>query len=105
MTVISEFMGDKLGLDAEVICIQRAHRVGRPQYRQNVIGRSVRARHRPLIVAFRDYQDVELILSNAYNLHGTPFGINRDYPQEIIAARKPLLQEKKILKDKTLRHA
>lgn len=97
-SVISEFLGDKLGLDADTICIQRSHRIGKPQYRQNVIGRSARIKHRPLIVAFRDYQDVELVLSNANKLKNSPYGINRDYPQEIIEARKPLLQEKRTLK-------
>lgn len=100
LIVISEFLGDKLGLDADAISIQRAHRVGKPQHRQNVIGRAVRIRHRPLIVAFRDYQDVELVLSHANRLQGTPFGVNRDYPQEIISARKPLFKEKKSLKAK-----
>ncbi|MEW8548703.1 MAG: hypothetical protein AB2693_34815 [Candidatus Thiodiazotropha sp.] len=98
--VISEFLCDKLGLDSEAICIQRAHRIGKPQRRQTFIGRSVRPRHRPLIVAFRDFQDVELILSNASKLQGTSFGINRDYPQEIVAARKSLMKEKKELKAK-----
>ena len=55
-------------------------------------------KHRPLIALFRDYQDVELILSNAGKLRGTRFGINRDYPQEIINARKPLLALKRELK-------
>ena len=100
LIVISEFLGDKLGLDADAITIQRAHRIGKPQHRQNVIGRAVRIRHRPLIVAFRDYQDVEPVLSHANRLQGTPFGVNRDYPQEIIAARKPLFKEKKSLKAK-----
>ena len=98
--VISEFLCDKLGLDSEAICIQRAHRIGKPQRRQTVIGRSVRLRHRPLIVAFRDFQDVELILSNASKLQGTLFGINRDYPQEIVVARKALMKERKELKAK-----
>ena len=97
LIVISEFLGDKLGLDADAITIQRAHRIGKPQHRQNVIGRAVRIRHRPLIVAFRDCQDVELVLSHANRQQGTPFGVNRDYPQEIIAARKPLFKEKKSL--------
>ena len=100
LTVISEFLGDKLGLDADAITIQRAHRIGKPQHRQSVIGRAVRIRHRPLIVALRDYQDVELVLVHANRLQGTPFGVNRDYPQEIIAARKPLFKEKKSLKAK-----
>ena len=96
---VSNFLEDKLGLDGDAICIPRAHRIGKVQ-RQNVIGRSVRIRHRPLIALFSDYQDVELILSNANKLQGKPFGINRDYPQGIINARKPLLKEKKELKAK-----
>ena len=55
-------------------------------------------KHRPLIACFRDYPDVELILSNANKLQGTRYGINRDYPREIIDAKKPLFEEKKRLK-------
>ena len=94
LTVISEFLGDKLGLEADAITIQRALGIGKLQHRQNVIGRAVRIRHCPLIVAFRDYQDVELVLSHENRLQGTPFGVNRDYPKEIIAARKPLFRER-----------
>ena len=43
---------------------------------------------------------MELVLSHANRLQGTPFGVNRDSPQEIIAARKPLFKEKKSLKVK-----
>ena len=93
---VSCFLEDKLGLDGDEISIQRAHRIGRVQ-RQTLIGRSANARPRPLIALFRDYQDVELVLSNANKLQGTPFGINRDYPREIINARKTLLKEKKDL--------
>ena len=94
---VSCFLEDKLGLDGDEISIQRAHRIDRVQ-RQTLIGRSANARPRPLIALFRDYQDVELVLSNANKLQGTPFGINRDYPREIINARKTLLKEKKDLK-------
>lgn len=100
MAVLSEFLTDRLEIDAETICIQRAHRVGKPvNNRRNVIGRAAsNPKHRPLIALFRDFQDVELILSNAGKLRGTSFGVNRDYPPEIIEARKPLLAEKKKLK-------
>ena len=57
-------------------------------------------RHRSFIVAFRDYQDCELILSNASNLKETAFGVSRDYSQELINARKPLHAEMKTLKSK-----
>ena len=96
---VKYFLGDKLGLDGDAISIQRAHRVGRIQ-RRTLIGRSANTRNRPLIALFGDYQDVELVLSNANKLQGTPFGINRDYPREIINARKTLLKEKKDLKAK-----
>lgn len=43
-----------------------------------------------MIASFRDYQDTELILSNAYKLKSSGFGINRDLPKEILDARKPL---------------
>ena len=102
MLVLSEFLRDKLELDPDTIVIQRAHRIGRRSVpRRNVIGRAVNTpKHRPLIAALRDYQDVELILSNTGKLRGTRFGVNRDYPQEIINARKPLLDEKRQLRSK-----
>ena len=45
---------------------------------------------RPIIVNFRDYQDVEMILENANKLKGTSFRINRDFTKEIIDARSKL---------------
>jgi len=36
---------------------------------------------RPIIVCFRDYKDVEIIMSNASRLkHKPQYDINRDYP-------------------------
>lgn len=98
MTVISEFLSDKLAIDPDAIYIQRAHRIGRINTRRHGSSQSAPTKHRPLIAAFRDYPDVELIISNAGKLKGTTFGINRDYPQEIVDARKPLFREKKQLK-------
>ena len=100
MAVLSEFLTGRLEIDAEIICIQRAHRVRRPlNNRRNVIGRGVsNQKHRPLVAIFRDFQDVELIISNDGKLRGTSFGFNRDYPPEIIEARKPLLAETEKLK-------
>ena len=101
MAVIKEFLCERFRLDPDAICIQRAHRIGRfKQERRNVGNRQAAVRHMPLIVAFRDYQDCELILSNASNLKDTAFGVSRDYPQELINARKPLRAEMKTLKSK-----
>lgn len=88
-------------MDPDAVCIKRAHRIGRfKQERRTVGNRQVAVRHRPLIAAFRDYQDCELILSNASKLKDTAFGVSRDYPQELINARKPLRAEMKTLKSK-----
>ena len=86
-------------LDPESICIERIHRIGRRQQPgRTLANQTTQNIHRPLIALFRDYQDVELILSNAGKLRGKQFCINLDYPQEIINARKPLLALKRDLK-------
>ena len=99
MTLVADFLAEHLELDPDRICIQRTHRVGKPpKPHKFVIGQATnKPKHRPLIALFRDYQDVELILGSAKKLKGKGFGINRDYPPEIIAARKPLFAEKKKL--------
>lgn len=98
-TVLADFLSNYLELDPDNICVQRVHRMGKlNQPRRVGLNRSVTVRHRLLIAAFRDYQDVELILSNVKKLAGTTFGVNRDYPQEILNARKALMQEKKTIK-------
>ena len=84
---VSCFLEDKLAQNGNEISIQRAYIIGRVQ-RQTLIGRSANAQPRPLIALFRDYLDVELVLSNANKLQDTPFGINCHYPREIINARK-----------------
>ena len=45
---------------------------------------------RPVIAAFRDYQDTEDIMSNARKLKGAKLRVNRDNPVEIVDARKAL---------------
>ena len=78
-------------------------------------GQPVQIKARPLIAAFRDYPDVELILSNVRKLAGSNFGINRDFqtlskrkkelksqnPSANISIRYPakLIMDKKVVKD------
>ena len=95
VSTLNAFLTDRLNLDPDAIFIQRAHRLGKIRQRPHRAGQP---KHRPIIAAFRDYPDVELILSNADKLRGTSCGINRDYPQEIVNARKPLFKDKKDLK-------
>ena len=56
--------------------IERDHRMGR--FKPGMC--------RPVIPAFRDYQDTEDIMSNARKLKGTKLRVNRDYPVEIVDA-------------------
>ena len=63
------FLADRLSLDPDAIYVQRVHRLGRLKSRRP--GLSGHVRHRPLIANFRDYPDVELILSSAKKLKGT----------------------------------
>ena len=64
------FLYDQLQLEDANIVMGRAHRVGR-RNRRNFL-------KRPIIVAFRDYFDVERILSRVYLLKGTRYGVDRD---------------------------
>jgi len=84
--LIRQFLKDALDIDTGSIYIQRAHRLGKP----------TQDSYRPIIVCFRDYPVVEQILKNAYKLKDRPsFGINRDYPREIVDARSRLWQDYK----------
>ena len=83
-TKICAFLRESLDIN-DAISVDRAHRLGRFR----------RGTDRPIIVAFRDYQDTQLILSSANKLKGTHYSVNRDYPQEIVDARKSLWSEYK----------
>ena len=91
-SIIRRFLDTKLNIDPNV-CIQRAHRLGAIN-RRGGRGRG-RTQPRPIIVNFRDYEVVELIFDNAHRLRDTEYGINRDYPKEIIAARTKLWSQYK----------
>ena len=89
---IKSLLCEQLELDSEIF-IQRAHRIGRTERRW---GPNIK--HRPIIANFRDYHDVEQIISNAYKLRGSGIGINKDLPAELLDARKPLWAKLKSIK-------
>ena len=89
VTIIRDHLIKRLGMNPH-ICIQRAHRLGSINPQRRSRGSGVSTQPRPIIVNFRDYEDVELILDNAKKLKNTPYGINRDYPKEIVSARSKL---------------
>lgn len=69
-----------------------AHRFGAPA------GRRGRGHHRPIVVRFLYQRDLEVVLSNAYRLKGTPFTIKRQFPEAIEQARRslyPIMREKR----------
>lgn len=86
-TLISLLARETLQIDKDIV-IDRAHRLGRFKQGQK----------RSVIVAFRDYSDVELVLSKANKLKGSEYSINRDFPKEIANARRSLWGEYKDLK-------
>lgn len=86
--VMSDYMFDRLDIDLTKMCIQRIHRLGSIS-RVRALTQTPR---RPIIIAFRDYCDTEYIMENVQKLYGTKFGIDRDYPKEIAAARKKTLR-------------
>ena len=88
--VVHKFVGEHLKVEFEPY-IQRAHRLGNLQRGRRNRQAGQQQFPRPIIACFRDYQDVEAILANAYKLVNTSFGINRDYPKEILDARAELL--------------
>lgn len=92
--LIMEFLENELNLDPNFIPIERAHRLGHPV----IVRQGSRITRRPLIVAFRNFPDTELILEKANALRGTNFRIERDLPVEIKNARKELWPQYKSLK-------
>jgi hypothetical protein len=99
-SLVMHFLRKDLVIDSSAIddiVIQRAHRIGRP--RDNSMSGKARAKPRPLIACFRDYKAVEMVMSAAHKLRGSPRGVSRDYPQEINAARKYLWPKYKRLKN------
>ena len=88
---IQEILRSDLGFDFDPV-VQRAHRMGpikRCHFR--IVGqRQDSPLPRPIIVCFRDYKDVLVILENAHKLRGTTIGINKDFPKEINDTRSEL---------------
>ena len=84
---ISTFLREKLEIDP---CppIPRCHRLGKFRHGSS----------RPIIIYCLDFRDTEFILSNARKLRGTHFHINRDFPREIVDARKILWPQYKRLR-------
>ncbi|XP_068697186.1 protein unc-13 homolog C-like [Montipora foliosa] len=81
--LVFTFLEEKLKMQVEAkdISIERAHRLGKRKENKS----------RPIMVKFSFHRDKDLILSSAYKLVGTGFGISQDFLQEIVI-RKELVK-------------
>ena len=79
MSEVRRFLRVHLGIDRDMY-MERAHRLGKLKLDVT----------RPIIVAFRDFQDTDSIMNNTRKLAGTLFSVNRDDPSEIVEARRAL---------------
>ena len=79
--IVRDVIADQLHINDDMY-MERAHRLGRLKHNQT--------KPRPIIVAFRDYYDTEMILQAAPDLKNTAYSVCRDYPKEITEARNKL---------------
>ena len=79
--VVRKFMADKMMIEnVDKIEIARAHR----------FGKSRSDRPRPLVVRFEKYKDKERVARHGKNLQGLNYGVNDQFPQEVMNRRKNL---------------
>jgi len=81
--MVREFLANRFDIDPRGIYMARAHRLGR-------IDHSKQFQRRPVIVNFRDFGDIEMIMSRVAMLKGSKFSVDYDYPKEIQEARSKL---------------
>ena len=79
--LVRDFIADRLKISDDIY-LARVHRLGRLKPNQS--------KSRPIIVAFLDYYDTEIMLQAAPGLKNTTYSVCRDYPIEITEARNKL---------------
>ncbi|MES9880641.1 MAG: hypothetical protein ABW185_07145 [Sedimenticola sp.] len=90
---IKSFLSDELNIQ-DRIAIDRAHRLGKFRHGNN----------RFIIVAFTYFTDTEYILSQCRQLQNKPYSVSRDFPHEIVQARKLLWPKYKDLRTRYAGH-
>ena len=80
--IIRDLIYEHLDLDSDRMYIARAHRLGKFDRHST--------KHRPIVVNFRDYCDVEIIMNNPHMLKGKTISIDDDFLKEIQEARSTL---------------
>jgi hypothetical protein len=76
-TVIQDFLDNRMDIDPRDVYMARAHRLGPKKPGRNF-------NKRPIIVNFRDYSDIDYILSRTRRLRDSPgLSVDLDFPKEI----------------------
>ena len=73
-SLVREFIKNHIDLDSDRMYLARAHRLGQRKI-------DYRNPKRPIIVNFRDFCDVESIMSRAYMLKNSQFSVGYDLPK------------------------
>ena len=82
-TIVKKFLKEKIKVDphfAENIEVARAHR----------FGKSRAQKPRPIVIRFEKFKEKMKILEHGKNLKGTSYGVNEQFPQEIMEKRSKL---------------
>ena len=90
---LGKFLWEEMSIDTDDLYIEQVHRLRSIQKaRQRVTGPNEPVR-RPIIVAFNDSRSVNRVLDNAHMLRGSRFSVKRDFPSEIVKARRTLMPQ------------
>ena len=93
---VNDFIYNYLDLDPGQMYIEKAHRLGKlsKYYNSRIQGKP----KRPLLISFKYTSEVDIAMKCAKKLRSTSYSMDRDYPPEIVAARKKLWPELKRLR-------
>lgn len=89
--LLRDFLWDEMGLDMDNFYVESAHRLG-SLFKARQRSQTPK---RPIIVTFSQFSSIDIILDTAYMLKGTNFAVTRDYPKEIVTARRNLMPQYK----------
>ena len=84
--LLMRLLWDEMSLDIDDLGIQRVHRLG---FLHNARLKSDHPK-RPIIATFYEYRHTNVVLDTAYMLRNTDYSVPRDYPKEILSARKTI---------------
>ena len=90
---LGQFLWDEMNIDIDDLYIERVHRLGSLQKARQKTTDPNEPLRRPVIVAFNDTRSVDRVLDNAHMLRGSGFSVTRDFPLEIVKARRALMPQ------------